>query len=174
MTFKEYVLQEYSLEESKEVLRSHDRLEYQIVYQLSINLIIWSLFGVIFNILVGILTARLISIYGNNWEIFLFTLVLLLFNLVCKFFYIKKETKNILPIKIMFMGVIPYLGSGIITAYALKDSPLYASVFKRYFKELTWKGKLGLTFSFIQKNKKKFILIFILIMLIFLLKIYFV
>jgi len=73
---------------------------------------------------------------------------------------------------LMFLVVIPYFGSGVITTNTLRNNPVYRKSIVGYFKkiktETTPEEKMEIMFFIIKKHQLRFILAFTIIALIFL------
>lgn len=67
ITFESFVYHEYDEHDSSLILKAHQDESNQKVFSLSANLIIWSIFGLTADILMGLLAGYLTYTYGLHF-----------------------------------------------------------------------------------------------------------
>ncbi|MCI5051204.1 MAG: hypothetical protein MRY57_02765 [Candidatus Pacebacteria bacterium] len=170
ITFESFVQNSYLGQKSFTILTSYSDSRNKRMLKLSMNLITWSFFGVTLDVICGFVAASLVVTYGANFiTAFGPTGLFFVINLIVKAIYINWFMKGNIPMKLIILGVIPYLGSGIISGFVLKNHPEYREALLKYTqyinKHRSLKDKLRMMLKVIQDNKKTVLLLLIAIIL---------
>ena len=127
-----------------EVIFTFKNKTIQTIFSVSIYLILWSFCAAFidtFLVTRGFVFTFLDYAFLSS---FLPSLLFIITNASIKFIFIYSYTKKRIqiPIKHIFIGVIPLVGSLFFTAYLLRDKLLFFSIIKHYFifikKDFMW------------------------------------
>ena len=126
------------------------------------------------DLLMGLVAGYLTISYGLHfWSVTGPTVIFFILNIIAKFCYVRNKMNGDMSLGLMFLVVIPYFGSGVITTNTLRNNPVYRKSIVGYFKkiktETTPEEKMEIMFFIIKKHQLRFILAFTIIALILIL-----
>jgi len=164
--YESFIKNNFSLEESKDLIHFHQNKENQKKLDLAINLAIWSLVAFFFEFIFisasGYLTfTNGISLLGISP-----TLIFLLLNAIAKFTYLNIQAGHFLSRIVILKSIIPYFGSVVLLNSLYSKNKAYRKSIMQYLTHLKQNERRSL-FSHTYKSKNGIKLILIMFLLIF-------